>query len=592
MKPISLLLVRVAVWIVVVNPVLLKAQISTSQPLTGSVLVTTGGSGGTFDVGAFLGADTYRQHSTPITGQNTVTTNVEGGHIWNGHEALGHVTTFTQSADTFGAGAVAPLYDRHATWAGMLIGGRQTPLAPDLRQQGIAPGTDLRSGALSTGWSGNAYALSFGMSWNSFLTAYDSAFATSDVINSSFGFGDPSGSSAPTAILDAMSVASPRTTFVVSAGNSGPATNTVGGPASGYNNIAVAALTGSTYDTVASFSSRGPQDFGYYNSVGQVLVTGVRAAVDLAAPGTDLTSAFYGGQSGGNNATLVGSLDEGSDADAYTSSINGTSFSAPLVAGGAALLTSAAKTLPSLSSDPDAAHSLVVKSILLTTADKTQGWDNGLAWNEEAGFHQSTQSLDWNVGAGRMNLERSFGVQVLGQTNVNLAAGGSALVQNSGWDFGQANLFSSTVDYVLSGELSAGSSLTASLTWQRMVDWGIVDTSLNVQDIAQADMNLSLWKLDELNQFSQKIAESGSLYNTVEHLYLSVEETGRYGLRVAYVGNTFDNTVGAVWGSADLPQEFALSWDTLTIIPEPAMWILLSVFCGAWMVFGKRERCR
>jgi hypothetical protein len=158
-----------------------------------SGLATTSVGGETFDLNAFLGAGRYYGHSTPITGQNTIATNLEAGHIWNGHEALSHVTSFTQSAGAWGGGSVAPLSDRHATWAGLFIGGRQTVVNPSIRQQGIAYGTDLRSAAIATNWSGSAYALSFGISYDTLLTAYNASFGTADVINSSFGGGDPSG---------------------------------------------------------------------------------------------------------------------------------------------------------------------------------------------------------------------------------------------------------------------------------------------------------------------------------------------------------------------------------------------------------------
>jgi glycosyltransferase involved in cell wall biosynthesis len=102
----------------------------------------------------------------------------------------------------------------------------------------------------------------------------------------------------------------------------------------------VAALgTANAFDGVASFSSRGPQTFGYYTNGGYVTVAGVRAAVDLAAPGESLTSAFYGGQTGGNNTSLAGSVNAGTSSAAYSQGLDGTSFAAPIVAGGAAQFT-------------------------------------------------------------------------------------------------------------------------------------------------------------------------------------------------------------------------------------------------------------
>jgi hypothetical protein len=543
---------------------------------------TTGVGGGTFDLNAFLGADRYYGHTTPITGQNTVAFNLEAGHFWNGHETLAHVATnstnFVNSADTWGAGAIAPLYDRHATWAAMLIGGRQTEPNPELRQQGLAPGTTLRSAAIATAWSGSAYALSFGSSADSTITAYTGSFGTADVVNSSYGYTDPGGTNVFTVFTDAMSFQNPGTLHVVSAGNSGPAGNTVGAPGSGYNTLTVAALDGANaFTTVASFSSRSPQTFAYYSGAGTVTVPGVRAAVDLSAPGASITSGFYGGQNGGNNATLSGSTDAGSDPAAYSANIAGTSFAAPIVAGGAALVTSAAKTLAPLASNPDASQSMVVKSLLLTGADKTTGWNNGqqaVTFGDDT-FIQTTQSLDWAAGAGRMNLDRTFEIQLLGQTDVaGTAPGLQGVVAASGWDYGFASRGTSN-DYLIASPLAADSTLTTTLSWMRIRDWESATGDL--YEIAQADLNLSVWALGENDAFTSLVARSASLYNTVEHLSFAIPAAGRYGLRVEYTANTFDNTTGGIWGTAGFEQDYGLAWVGVPVpVPEPATCTLVA----------------
>lgn len=540
---------------------------------------TTGSGGGSFDLNAFLGAGRYYGNAIPITGQNTIAFNLEAGHFWNGHETLAHVATnttnFVNAADTWGAtlaarGTIPPLYDRHATWAAMLIGGRRTPVDPELRQQGLAPGTALRSAAIATEWSGSAYALSFGISGDTYVTAYDGAFGTADVVNSSYGYADPGGTNIFTVFSDAMSFQNPGTLQVVSAGNdgSGDTPNTVGAPGSGYNTLTVAALgAANTFNTVASFSSRGPLTFGYYNELGQIVtVAGVRAAVDIAAPGESITSAFYGGQNGGNNATLSGSTNQGSNPDAYTAFINGTSFAAPIVAGGAALVTSAAKTLPALSGNPDAARSLVAKALLLNGADKTAGWDNGQQQITvgSAQFIETTQGLDWDVGTGRMNLDATFDLQVNGQTDV--AGTGTGIlgpIARTGWDYGNS-IIGTPNDYAVSEWLAGGTTFTASLAWMRAREWDSLSGDLF--EIAQADLNLSIWELDSGSSLTTLVARSASLYNTVEHLSFTLPRSGFYGLRVEYAANTFDNTTGDVWGTASLPQEYAVSWQA---VPEP-----------------------
>jgi hypothetical protein len=564
-----------------VGPAVIDGRTSGTAPF-GTATTSVGGS--PFDVNAFVGASRYYGHTTPITGQNTITTNLEAGHFWNGHETLQHVATnttnFVAGSQSWGGASISAKYDAHATWAAMLIGGRQTAVDPELRQLGIAPGTSLRSAAIASEWLGEAYATGFDFTLESFLIPYQATFGAADVVNSSWGFGGDSPGVEPlTVVMDAYAYQRPTTTYVVSAGNFGAAADTVTSPGSGYNAITVAALGGANaFDTVAEFSSRGPMAFGYLQGGGgpAVVVAGVRAAVDIAAPGTSLVSALYGGQTGGNNTSLANSLDYGSIPDAY-STVQGTSFSAPIVAGGAALVASAAKTLPSLSSNPDAMQSVVVKALLLNGADKTAGWNNGqqqVTVGSET-FIRTTQALDWDVGAGRMNLDTTFDLQVNGQTDVaGTGTGVLGSVVKTGWDYG-ITLVGIANDYIIGDWLRGGTTFTASVAWMRsrFFDFNL----LQYADIAQADLNLSVWELDGSNQFTTLVARSESLYNTVEHLSFALPRSGFYGLRVEYPLNTFDNTTDDVWGTAGFPQDYGLSWQA---VPEPASLILAAAAAG------------
>ena len=148
-----------------------------------------------------------------------------------------------------------------------------------------------------------------------------------------------------------------------------------------------------------------------------------------------------------------------------------------------------------------------------------------------------------------------------------------------GWDFGSAVLGSNN-DYVIADVLAAGSTLTTTLSWMRARDF---DGTFLYED-AQANLDLSVWALDANNAFTTLIASSASSYNTVEHLSFTVPAWGRYGLRIAYGSNTFDNT-GGQWGSASFPQDYGLAW---TAVPEPATVVLLA----AGIVFGLGLRSR
>lgn len=566
------------------------AGLEPSAPAESTAVAGSGG--GIINVNQFLGADRYYNYSTPITGQNSITYNLEAGHIWNGHESLAHVTTYSQTTENVGGGAVAPLYDRHATWVGMLIGGRQTAVNPQPMQQGIAPLTDLRSAAVASQWNGVPYKLNFGFTTASFVNAFDTSFGTADVVNSSWGGTDPGGTSQYAIAADAYAFSYTSTTYVTSAGNSGSGANTVTAPGAGYNSITVAALTKGSdpvkpYDSAAGFSGRGPQTFAYYNGFSNATTTvaGVRAPVDIAAPGDELTSAYYGGSTGGNTG---GTNDM--TATTYTGSLQGTSFSAPLVAGGASLMASAAHTLPQLSANPNATNSMVVKSLLLTGADKTTGWSNGLATVTESGntFLRTTQSLDWVVGAGRMNLDKTFDLQLNGTRDVTgTATGLLGDVSPRGWDYGWANRGINN-DYVFSTLFDGMTQVDMTLSWQRVR--GITPADVYT-DYAQANLTLSFWSLDITGAFDQLIAESASLYNTVEHLSFQVPTSGNYGLRVSYPANTYDLSVGGIWGNLSNPQEYGLAW-SVSSIPETTTLVPLAVMLGSSLCLRVRRRVR
>src|SRR5207244_11332849 len=124
----------------------------------------------------------------------------------------------------------------------------------------------------------------FDFTYNSFWQTDQQALVTGingvpsqvvDVINSSYGDPDDktgAHSGDVSRAIDALVYRANQAhgaTQVIGAGNSGPAANTILGPASGYNTITVGALgvvVGSPagpprYLDVSLFSSRGPQDF-------------------------------------------------------------------------------------------------------------------------------------------------------------------------------------------------------------------------------------------------------------------------------------------------------------------------------------------
>ncbi len=542
---------------------------------------------GTFtgdDVAAIIGADRF--YGAGFTGQDAIAANIEAGHIWDGHEALGHVSQFSHDASAFGS-TTADLYDRHATWVGSHIAGRNGGTLQGDWQTGIAPDADLKSGAVASGWNGSAYALSFSFNYNSFKTPYTSYFGTADVINSSWGGTDPVAMNNFAVALDGLADEFSSTTFVNSAGNSGPASNTIGYPGSGYNSITVGALQndGSNhYNSIATFSSRGPQD---YADPVHGTISGVRAAIDITAPGTALTGAYYGGQSGGNHAGLPGSPDGPlGGPDFYSGGLQGTSFASPITAGGVALLDSASYNTPALATNPDSRDARVVKAVLLNSADKVPGWDNGqVAHTNGLGGVFTDQSLDYTYGAGALDLDRAFD-QYLGAPSITQDVGGRAsgplgLVENVGWDFGR--VVSGTDNVYQLGALEGGTDLTVTLTWfrDRLFD---ADDAL-VYDNAQSDLELIVRD----SATGNVISESASRYNTVEHLHFALPYTSSYQLEVHFDTPVFD-FVGTT------SEEYGLAWwgtgsgDGAVPAPSALVGLVGLAAVGAAVALRRRKR--
>jgi hypothetical protein len=130
-------------------------------------------------------------------------------------------------------------------------------------------------------------------------------------------------------------------------------------------------------------------------------------------------------------------------------------------------------------------------------------------------------------------------------------------VLGSGWDF-SASLIGINNDYTIGDVLLGGSAFTTSLSWMRARGAVTVGSTLNLFEGAQANLNVSLWSLGSDFSFQSKVAESVSLYNTVEHLSFALPSTGTYGLRVSYAGNTFDNT--GTWGDIPYTRDRFSKW--------------------------------
>jgi hypothetical protein len=547
--------------------------------------------GGT-NINTLVGADAF--YSQGYSGTNAVIANVEGGQIWSGHETLTHVQQIMNHPSALNE------FHRHATWVGMVLGGRQGGANPGPYQQGLAPNAQLFSGSIATQFNGQRLsgnfnttdAITFDQYRKAFSTGMDAAGRTADVINSSWGGqAGSNGSDNWSIALDGLANSNPRTLFAASAGNEGPGPDKVARPAAAYNNLSVAALgPNPPYDRPSSFSSGGPND--YADPVNGT-VNNARQVVDIAAPGENLSAAYYGGETGGNGTTdnpaVSGPGPTGLPSgplggpDFYTrGGVSGTSFAAPTVAGGAALLYDAAYSV--FPDNADARDARVMKAVLMNSADKTIGWNNGqVAHPNASGGVLTTQGLDNRVGAGRLNLAAAYDQFLTGTTDVaGTSSGDLGIVNDIGWDFGQV-VSGTTNDYFFDSPLPGGSTFTATLSWFRDRR---IDASNTLFDDSYDDLNLELWSVIDGTPASL-ISESSSLYNESEHFSFALPATGDYALRVRWYDEVFD-----MIGDAD--QEFyGLAWATAALgvvaIPEPASALL---FLTAAMVVAIRGRSR
>jgi hypothetical protein len=501
-------------------------------------------------------------------GQGSTLAVVDIGLINNSNPALTAVSTYFNINLASNPSSTPPvnLVGEHATDVAEFAAGYNPTTTDSLVNAvdfGIAPLATLWSGSIvDTGDPNGDNTQTVASTLYPFVQAMQVGVngTTADVVNASIGAqGVPASDDFFSNSIDGLAKQNPHTTVVIAAGNSGPATGTVGSPAVAFNGITVAALASDptlTYTTASDYSSRGPQDF--YNPQTGVTLTGVRPAVDISAPGDYfvIEADPVAGQPG-NYEIEYGA---------------GTSFATPLVAGAVAQLTAYAHGLTGLAGqiqifDPlinqrisDATDSRVIKAVLMNSADKTDSWSNGQTLIN--GVITTSQGLDLTTGAGRLNASRAADNYLNGNFDPKVIGFGS--VGPKGWDL-------STVTAVLPniydlGTLQTGATLSATLDWFADDTFDAADDSDTVDRFA----NLNLEVLEVISPGNtQLIAESDALYNNVQLLSFPIDTTADYELEVIYAGVQYD-TPGDLTNS----EEYALAWSNV-YVPEPTSLMML-----------------
>lgn len=540
------------------------AGVARAVILNSTGLVTASGS----DLGQYLGAGTF--YGAGYTGTRATVVNIEGGQAWNGHQSL------TQMGYMPLLGGAVWSTQRHATGVASVIAGRgNRPL-----DVGIAHGATLYSGTMASMMFGEMFAFtaqSFGRTYAGAMAGFTPVGSTggvvrADVINSSWaGGGTWIGTSSFADQMDAL-VARHGTTVVAAAGNAGPGTNTMNVPATSYNVIAVGSLRSDTpaeitpaFNSPSTFSSRGPV---FRQGANQV--TFQRAAVSLAAPGENFSVAAYNGP--------------GTVPNWYNFNASGTSYAAPTVAAGAALLTDVGRDRFVRGDDRSAIDGRVIKAVLMNSADKTTGWFNGQ--NLQNGVVRTDQALDYTVGTGRMNLTKAFGQYAGGGTVGAITAGGVTItgaavgaaragVLPTGWNLERVSAENPTDVYSVLAPLVGASTLTATLTWFSEATYQDVTDAATLD--ALADLSLEVWRVRTGGLTPLLVAQSNADFTSSEHLSFSLPTGGMYEIRVNYLGRDIENATA----SADTTTAYALAW-TSVAIPEPGtVGVLVMLSVGA-----------
>ncbi|MFI4911217.1 MAG: PEP-CTERM sorting domain-containing protein [Sedimentisphaeraceae bacterium JB056] len=537
-----------------------------------------------------IGADVW--HTAGYYGSTVNVANVEAGLA---ADTFTPISSALASTDQYyytpatGLTTTADFYDLHATQTSTAMAGRSVNPA----YNGIASQATLYSGAVATAFGESG---SFSVSDQSVYNGYSQYYGDSkniSVINSSWG-----GSTYRTTsglIIDALAYNNTTTLQVFSAGNSGPAENTVSAP--GVNSLVVGASANgnetansstfipptefNTYDKLASFSSIGPSNWTFFrveedgtqNLYGQLAA---RASVDLIAPGSYIAT----------TGDMTGSS---------SSSVFGTSYSAPITAGAAALMVDYANQNFTGNTHSEAIDARVLKATMMNSCDKNEGWDNmqSVVSIDGRDVIGTGYALDFKTGAGVLNMENAYSQYTQGQTGIEGTSDGSGFyvqAELSGWDLGKVSLDGSNAGYYndmnnmyVFEDLTASYHLTATLSWFRATEQYMddVEAAFVGNDLYEADLDMGIYYYDDLVSDWVLMAVSASSFSLTEHLDFTFDAEGDYAIGVLYEGNAFDNTLADIFS-----EDYALAWN-LEEVPEPITLALI----GLGSIMLRRKKC-